>query len=217
MDTVMDITENLIAKVCEKVNGSMKITYQGKEFDLTPPWDRITMVDAVKKWANEDFNEIQTNEEAIAVAKKHKIENADKMNRGTIIAELFEMYCEDHLEGPVFVTGHPVEISPLSKRDSSDPRITRRFEAYINCWEVANGFSELNDPIDQRERFATQDALAAAGDEEANHTDEDFLTALEYGMPPTGGLGIGIDRVIMLLTDAASIRDVILFPTMKPL
>ena len=217
MDTVMDITENLIAKVCEKVNGSMKITYQGKEFDLTPPWDRITMVDAVKKWANEDFNEIQTNEEAIAVAKKHKIENADKMNRGTIIAELFEMYCEDHLEGPVFVTGHPVEISPLSKRDSSDPRITRRFEAYINCWEVANGFSELNDPIDQLNRFKDQQEQLDAGDDEAHPMDEDFVNALEVGLPPTGGLGIGIDRVIMLLTDAASIRDVILFPTMKPL
>ncbi len=217
MDTVMEITENLIANAALKATGSTKIQYQGKEFELKAPWARMSMEEAVKKWALEDFSKINTDEEAIEVAKKHGLEDAEEMNRGLVLAELFEMYCEEHLDGPIFITGHPVEISPLSKRDPKDPRITRRFEAYINCWEVANGFSELNDPIDQLERFKTQQSQLDSGDDEAHPMDMDFVNALEVGLPPTGGLGIGIDRVIMLITDSPSIRDIILFPTMKPL
>jgi lysyl-tRNA synthetase class 2 len=217
MEDMMDITENLISTVAQNVLGSMVIEYQGKTFDLTPPWERLTMQDAVKKWVGEDFDKINTDEEAREVAKKHNLENAETMTRGLVISTLFEEYCEKHLEGPLFIIGHPVEISPLSKRDPKDPRITRRFEAYINTWEIANAFSELNDPIDQYQRFKAQQEQLEKGDNEAHPMDEDFVNALEVGMPPTGGLGIGIDRVIMLLTNAASIRDIILFPTMKPL
>ena len=175
------------------------------------------MQDLVREKLGVDFDLIDTDEGARAVAREHHIEDADKLSRGKAIAELFEKYCEDDLDGPVFVTGHPVEISPLSKRDPADPRITRRFEAYVNTWEVANGFSELNDPIDQLQRFRDQQAEAKKGDDEAHPMDEDFVNALEVGMPPTGGLGVGIDRVIMLVTNSPSIRDIILFPTMKPL
>jgi lysyl-tRNA synthetase class 2 len=218
MEDMMEITENVVASAAMKVLGTTVLEYQGKKFDVQPPWDRITMQDAVKKWVGVDFDEIQTDEEAQKVAKKYHLEDAGTMTRGLVIAELFEEYCEKHLEGPVFVIGHPVEISPLAKRDPIDPRITRRFEAYINCWEIANAFSELNDPIDQYQRFKEQQAQLDDGtDDEAHPMDEDFVNALEVGLPPTGGLGIGIDRVIMLITDAPSIRDIILFPTMKPL
>jgi lysyl-tRNA synthetase class 2 len=218
MEDMMEITENVVASAAMKVLGTTVLEYQGKKFDVQPPWDRITMQDAVKKWVGVDFDEIQTDEEAQKIAKKYHLEDADTLTRGLVIAELFEEYCEKHLEGPVFVIGHPVEISPLAKRDPIDPRITRRFEAYINCWEIANAFSELNDPIDQYQRFKEQQAQLDDGtDDEAHPMDEDFVNALEVGMPPTGGLGIGIDRVIMLITDAPSIRDIILFPTMKPL
>jgi lysyl-tRNA synthetase class 2 len=195
----------------------MVIEYQGKTFDLTPPWPRMMMQDAVKKWVGVDFDVIQTDEEAREAAVKHGIpkSEAKKMTRGTIIAELFEEHCEEHLEGPIFIVGHPVEISPLSKRDPIDPRITRRFEAFINRFEIANGFSELNDPIDQYERFKEQQGQLEAGNAEAHPMDEDYVNALEVGLPPTGGLGIGIDRVIMLITNSPSIRDIILFPTMK--
>jgi lysyl-tRNA synthetase class 2 len=216
MEDVMHITEQVVSHAAIAGAGSNTIEYQGKTFDLTPPWPRFRMQDLVREKLGVDFDRIETDEQAREAAKKHGIEGADKLTRGKIIAELFEAYCEDDLDGPVFVTGHPVEISPLSKRDPKDPRITRRFEAYINTWEVANGFSELNDPIDQLQRFRDQQAEAGMGDDEAHPMDEDLVKALEVGMPPTGGLGIGIDRVIMLITDAASIRDVILFPTMKP-
>jgi lysyl-tRNA synthetase class 2 len=216
-ETVMRLTENIVAKAALAATGSMVITYQGKTFDLTPPWERLTMQDAVKKWAGVDFDEIHTDEEAQKAAAEKGIEDAKDLTRGLAIAELFEEYCEDHLEGPIFITGHPVDISPLAKRDPNDPRITRRFEAYINTWEVANGFSELNDPIDQYQRFKEQQAQLEAGDAEAHPMDEDFVNALEVGLPPTGGLGVGIDRVVMLILDAPTIRDVILFPTMKPL
>lgn len=217
MEDMMDITENVVATAAQKVLGTMVIEYQGKTFDLRPPWTRMCMADAVKKWVGEDFSLIETDEEAREVAKKHDLEGWKTMSRGLVLAELFEEYCERHLDGPIFITGHPVEISPLSKRDPKDPRITRRFEAYINTWEIANAFSELNDPIDQYNRFKDQQAQLEKGDDEAHPMDEDFVDALEIGLPPTGGLGIGIDRVIMLLTDSASIRDIILFPTMKPL
>ena len=219
MEDMIDITENVVSKAALAATGSMVIEYQGKKFDLTPPWQKMTMQDAVKKWVGVDFAGIQTDEEARAAGIEHGIakEDAAKMTRGLVLAELFEEHCERHLEGPIFIIGHPVEISPLSKRDPIDPRITRRFEAYINCWEIANAFSELNDPIDQYQRFKDQQLQLEAGDEEAHPMDEDFVNALEVGMPPTGGLGIGIDRVIMLITNAPSIRDIILFPTMKPL
>ena len=223
MEAVMDVTEQVVAKAALAATGSMKITYQGKEFDLTPPWRKIDMAEAVKMITGVDFSTIDTDADArsAAVEKGMDKDEISKMSRGKIIAEMFETFCEDEpgfLDGPVFVTGHPVEISPLSKRDPLDPRITRRFEAYINGWEIANAFSELNDPIDQLERFSVQQAQLDTGeDEEAHPMDEDFVNALEVGLPPTGGLGIGIDRVIMLITDAPSIRDIILFPTMKPL
>lgn len=217
MEDMMDITENMIATVAQNVLGTMQIEYQGKKFDLTPPWQRLSMQDAVKKWVGEDFDKIETDEEAREVAKKHHLEGWEKMTRGHVICELFEENCEEYLEGPVFITGHPVEVSPLAKRDPKDPRITRRFEAYINCWEIANAFSELNDPIDQYQRFKDQQEQLESGDDEAHPMDEDFVNALEVGLPPTGGLGIGVDRVIILLTNSPSIRDIILFPTMKPL
>lgn len=214
---MMDITENIVAYAAEKALGTTKINYQGQEIDLTPPWNRITMVDACRKYANVDFNEIKTDEEAIEVAKKLGIEVKPGMKKGHIISLVFEEYGEKHLIQPTFVTQHPVEISPLAKRNPEDPEFTNRFEAFVNTWEIANAFSELNDPIDQRQRFMDQLAQREAGDDEAHMLDEDFLNAIEVGLPPTGGLGIGIDRLIMLLTDSPSIRDVLLFPTMKPL
>ena len=222
METVMDITEQVVSKAAFKANGSMLIEYQGKKFDLSPPWKKIDMGQAVKEITGVDFEKIETDEEAQEAGIKAGLskDQVKGLSRGLILAELFEIFCEEapgYLDGPVFITGHPVEISPLSKRDPKDPRITRRFEAYINGWEIANAFSELNDPIDQFERFKEQQAALEEGDDEAHPMDEDFVNALEVGLPPTGGLGIGIDRVIMLITDAPSIRDIILFPTMKPL
>lgn len=223
MESVMDVTEQVVSKAALAANGSMIIEYQGKTFDLTPPWRRLDMADAIKEITGVDFAAIVTDEEAREAAIRHGMDKEDVENqtRGKILAEMFEIYCEDvpgYLDGPVFITGHPVEISPLAKRDPIDPRITRRFEAYINGWEIANAFSELNDPIDQYERFKEQQAQLDDGtDDEAHPMDEDFVNALEVGLPPTGGLGIGIDRVIMLITNAPSIRDIILFPTMKPL
>jgi lysyl-tRNA synthetase class 2 len=223
MESVMDVTEQVVSKAALAANGSMVIEYQGKTFDLTPPWRRLDMADAIKEITGVDFATIVTDEEARAAAIKQGMDKEDVENqsRGKILAEMFEIYCEDvpgYLDGPVFITGHPVEVSPLAKRDPKDPRITRRFEAYVNGWEIANAFSELNDPIDQYERFKEQQAQLDDGtDEEAHPMDEDFVNALEVGLPPTGGLGIGIDRVIMLITNAPSIRDIILFPTMKPL
>ena len=223
METTMRVTERVISNAAKASTGSMVINYQGKEFDLTPPWQVLDMTDAVKQVTGVDFHAIETDEEARAAAIGYGMDEEDVagLSRGKLIAEMFEEYCEDYpglLNGPVFVTGHPVEISPLAKRDPKDPRITRRFEAYINGWEVANAFSELNDPIDQYERFVEQQHELDCGiDDEAHPMDMDFVNALEVGLPPTGGLGIGIDRVIMLVTDAPTIRDVILFPTMKPL
>lgn len=214
---MMEITENLIAHMAEVATGSTKIVYQGKEIDFKPPWKRMSMIDCVKEYAGVDFNEINTDEEAIAIAKEKGIEIKPGMRRGEIIAEFFEEFGEDKLVQPTFITHHPVEISPLSKRNVEDPRLTDRFEAFANGWELANAFSELNDPIDQKGRFMDQLRKKELGDDEACDMDEDFLNALEVGLPPTGGLGIGIDRVIMLLTDSSSIRDVLLFPTMKPI
>ncbi|WP_312092583.1 lysine--tRNA ligase [Aminipila sp.] len=222
MDTMMEVTEQVVSKAALAATGSMVIEYQGKTFDLTPPWRRLNMADAIKEITGVDFAIIETDEQAREAAVKQGMDKDEikDMTRGKILAEMFEEYCEDvpgYLDGPVFITGHPVEISPLAKRDPEDPRITRRFEAYVNCWEIANAFSELNDPIDQYERFKEQQAQLDDGtDDEAHPMDEDFVNALEVGLPPTGGLGIGIDRVIMLITDAPSIRDIILFPTMKP-
>lgn len=214
---MMDLTENLYRYVAQEVLGTTKITYNGIEMDLGKPFERITMVDAVKKYANVDFNEIHTLEEARAAAREHHIEFEDRHLKGDILNLFFEEYVEEHLIQPTFVMDHPVEISPLTKKKPDNPDYVERFEFFMNGWEMANAYSELNDPIDQRERFAAQDALADAGDEEANHTDEDFLNALEIGMPPTGGIGFGIDRMCMLLTDSPAIRDVLLFPTMKTL
>lgn len=223
MESMMEVTEQVVSQAAVAATGSPVITYQGKTFDLTPPWRRLDMSDAVKEITGVDFRKIDTDEEARKAAIGYGMdeEEVKDMTRGKIIAEMFEEYCEEvpgYLDGPVFVTGHPVDISPLSKRDPEDPRITRRFEGYVNGWEICNAFSELNDPIDQYERFKKQQAELDAGtDDEAHPMDEDFVNALEVGLPPTGGLGIGIDRVIMLLTDSATIRDIILFPTMKPL
>lgn len=215
---IMRITENIVANMAQVATGSMVVNYQGKVIDFTPPWKRISMIDAVKEYSGIDFNNIDTDEEAVAIAKEKGIElTPATMTRGHIISLMFEEFCEEHLHEPTFVTGHPVEISPLSKRNPKDPRLTNRFEAFANTWEIANAFSELNDPIDQRERFEAQMKQKELGDDEAHEMDEDFLNAIEVGLPPTGGLGIGIDRVIMLLTDSASIRDVIPFPTMKPI
>lgn len=214
---MMDLTENLYRYVAQEVLGTTKINYNGIEMDLGKPFERITMVDAVKKYANVDFNEIHTLEDARAAAKEHHIEFEDRHKKGDILNLFFEEYVEEHLIQPTFVMDHPVEISPLTKKKPDNPDYVERFEFFMNGWEMANAYSELNDPIDQRERFADQDALADAGDEEANHTDEDFLNALEIGMPPTGGIGFGIDRMCMLLTDSPAIRDVLLFPTMKSL
>ena len=229
MEKVMEVTEQVVSQAALAATGSMVITYQGKTFDLTPPWRRLDMTDAVKEITGVDFHKMNDDEECRAAVLAYIKENPSALTekevkeytRGKLIAEMFEEYCEDvpgYLDGPVFVCGHPVEISPLAKRDSKDPRITRRFEAYVNGWEIANAFSELNDPIDQFERFTAQQAQLDSGeDDEAHPMDMDFVNALEVGLPPTGGLGIGIDRVIMLITDAPSIRDIILFPTMKPI
>ena len=214
---MMDLTENLYRHVANEVLGTTKIVYNGIEMDLGKPFERITMVDAVKKYANVDFNEIKTVEEAREIADKHHIEYEDHHKKGDILNLFFEEYVEEHLLQPTFVTDHPVEISPLTKKKPGNPDYVERFEFFMNGWEMANAYSELNDPIDQRERFKAQEVLLALGDEEANTTDEDFMNALEIGMPPTGGIGFGIDRMCMLLTDSAAIRDVLLFPTMKPL
>lgn len=212
---MMDLTENLYRTVAKKVLGSEKFVYNGIEMDLSKPFERITMVDAVKKYSGVDFSAVKTDEEAKALAKEKGIEFEDRHKKGDILNLFFEEYVEEHLVQPTFVMDHPVEISPLTKRKPENPDYVERFEFFMNGWELANAYSELNDPIDQRARFKAQDELFAAGDEEANHTDEDFLTALEYGMPPTGGIGFGIDRMTMLLTDSQAIRDVLLFPTMK--
>lgn len=214
---MMDLTENLYRHVAQEVLGTTKITYNGVEMDLGKPFERITMVDAVKKYSGVDFNEIKTDDEAKALAKEKGIEFEDRHKKGDILNLFFEEYAEEHMIQPTFVMDHPVEISPLTKKKPQNPDYVERFEFFMNGWEMANAYSELNDPIDQRERFKAQEALLAQGDEEANTTDEDFLNALEIGMPPTGGIGFGIDRMCMLLTDSAAIRDVLLFPTMKSL
>ena len=214
---MMDLTENLYRFVAQEVLGTTKIVYNGIEMDLGKPFERITMVDAVKKYSGVDFNEIHTLEEARAVAKEKNIAFEERHKKGDILNLFFEEFVEEHLLQPTFVMDHPVEISPLTKKKPENPDYVERFEFFMNGWEMANAYSELNDPIDQRERFKAQEELFAAGDEEANHTDEDFLNALEIGMPPTGGIGFGIDRMCMLLTDSAAIRDVLLFPTMKSL
>ncbi len=214
---MMDLTENMYRYVAMEVLGTTKITYNGIEMDLGKPFERITMVDAVKKYAGVDFKEIKTLEEARAIAKEKHVEYEERHTKGDILNLFFEEFVEEHLIQPTFLMDHPVEISPLTKRKPEDPDYVERFEFFMNGWEMANAYSEMNDPIDQRERFAAQEAQFAAGDEEANHTDEDFLNALEIGMPPTGGIGFGIDRMCMLFTDSAAIRDVLLFPTMKSL
>ena len=214
---MMDIAEEIISTVAKNVLGTTKITYQGTEIDLTPKWKRITMIDSIKEVTGIDFNNIETDEEAKAVAKELGLEYEEKMTRGQIINLVFEEKVEETLIQPTFVYDYPVEVSPLTKRKVSDKRLTERFELFIGGREYGNAYSELNDPIDQYERFIKQVEAREAGDEEANMMDEDFVTALEYGMPPTGGLGLGVDRLIMLLTDSASIRDVLLFPTMKPI
>lgn len=214
---MMDLTENLYRHVAKEVLGTTVIVYNGIEMDLGKPFERITMVDAVKKYSGVDFNEIKTLDEARAAAAEHDVEIEERHKKGDILNRFFEDFVEEHLVQPTFVMDHPIEISPLTKKKPEDPEYVERFEFFMNGWEMANAYSELNDPIDQRERFAAQEELFAMGDEEANHTDEDFLNALEIGMPPTGGIGFGIDRMVMLLTDSAAIRDVLLFPTMKPL
>ena len=214
---MMDLTENLYRHVAQEVLGTTKIVYNGIEMDLGKPFERITMVDAVKKYAGVDFNEIHTLKEARAVAKEHHVEYEERHKKGDILNLFFEEFVEEHLLQPTFVMDHPIEISPLTKKKPENPEYVERFEFFMNGWEMANAYSELNDPIDQRERFKAQEELLAQGDEEANTTDEDFMNALEIGMPPTGGIGFGIDRMVMLLTDSAAIRDVLLFPTMKSL
>ena len=214
---MMELTESMFRYLAEKVCGSTKISYNGIEIDLGKPFARLTMNDAIKKYAGIDFDEVVDDEAAKKLADEHHIEYEDRHKKGDIINLFFEEYCEKELIQPTFIMDHPIEISPLTKKKPSDPNKVERFELFINTWEMCNAYSELNDPIDQRERFKAQDALADAGDEEANHTDEDFLNALEIGMPPTGGIGYGIDRLVMLLTDSQAIRDVLLFPTMKSL
>lgn len=214
---MMDLTENLYRYVAQEVLGSMKIVYNGVEMDLEKPFERITMVDAVKKYAGVDFTNVKTDDEARALADEHHLEYEDRHKKGDILNLFFEEYVEEHLIQPIFVMDHPIEISPLTKKKPDNPDYVERFEFFMNGWEMANAYSELNDPIDQRERFRAQEELLAQGDEEANTTDEDFMNALEIGMPPTGGIGFGIDRMCMLLTDSAAIRDVLAFPTMKTL
>ena len=214
---MMELTESMFRYLAEKVCGSTKISYNGIEIDFGKPFERLTMNDAIKKYAGIDFDAVETDEEAKQLAKEHHIEFENRHTKGDIINLFFEEYCEKELIQPTFIMDHPLSISPLTKKKPSDPNKVERFELFINTWEMCNAYSELNDPIDQRERFAAQDANAAAGDDEAEHTDEDFLNALEIGMPPTGGIGYGIDRLVMLLTDSPAIRDVLLFPTMKSL
>ena len=214
---MMDLTENLYRYVAQKVLGTTQIVYKGIEMDLGKPFERLTMVDAVKKYANVDWNQVETLEQARELAKEHNIVFEERHKKGDILNLFFEEYVEEHLLQPTFIMDHPVEISPLTKKKPENPDYVERFEFFMNGWEMANAYSELNDPIDQRQRFAAQEEAFAAGDEEANHTDEDFLNALEIGMPPTGGIGFGIDRMCMLLTGAEAIRDVLLFPTMKSL
>ncbi len=214
---MMDLTENLYRHVAQEVLGTTKIVYNGVEMDLGKPFERITMVDAVKKYAGVDWNTVETLEQARALAKEHNVEFEERHKKGDILSLFFEEFAEEHLIQPAFVTDHPIEISPLTKKKPENPDYVERFEFFMNGWEMANAYSELNDPIDQRARFKAQEELLAQGDEEANTTDEDFLNALEIGMPPTGGIGFGIDRMCMLLTDSAAIRDVLLFPTMKTL
>ena len=214
---MMDLTENLYRHVAQEVLGTTKIVYNGVEMDLGKPFERITMVDAVKKYAGVDWNEVKTLEEARRLADEHHVEYEEHHKKGDILSLFFEEFAEEHLIQPTFVMDHPIEISPLTKKKPENPEYTERFEFFMNGWEMANAYSELNDPIDQRERFKAQEELLAQGDEEANTTDEDFLNALEIGMPPTGGIGFGIDRMCMLLTNSAAIRDVLLFPTMKSL
>ena len=214
---MMDLTENLYRHVAQEVLGTTTITYNGVEMDLGKPFERITMVDAVKKYVGVDWNEVKTTEDAKKLADEHHVEYEERHKKGDILSLFFEEFAEEHLIQPTFVIDHPIEISPLTKKKPENPEYVERFEFFMNGWEMANAYSELNDPIDQRERFKAQEELLAQGDEEANTTDEDFLNALEIGMPPTGGIGFGIDRMCMLLTDSAAIRDVLLFPTMKSL
>ena len=214
---MMDLTENLYRYVAQEVLGTMKIVYNGVEMDLEKPFERITMVDAVKKYSGVDFSNVKTDAEAKALADEHHLEYEDRHKKGDILNLFFEEYVEEHLVQPIFVMDHPIEISPLTKKKPDNPDYVERFEFFMNGWEMANAYSELNDPIDQRERFRAQEELLAQGDEEANTTDEDFMNAREIGMPPTGGIGFGIDRMCMLLTDSAAIRDVLAFPTMKTL
>lgn len=214
---MMDLTENLYRHVAQEVLGTTTIVYNGVKMDLGRPFERITMVDAVKKYADVDWNEVETLEQARELADKYHVEYEERHKKGDILSLFFEAFAEEHLIQPTFVTDHPIEISPLTKKKPDNPDYVERFEFFMNGWEMANAYSELNDPIDQRERFKAQEELLAQGDEEANTTDEDFLNALEIGMPPTGGIGFGIDRMCMLLTDSAAIRDVLLFPTMKTL
>lgn len=214
---MMELTESMFRYLAEKVCGTTKITYNGIEIDLGKPFERLTMNDAIKKYTGIDFDTVSSDEEAKALAKEKGIEYEERHTKGDIINLFFEEFCEENLIQPTFIMDHPLAISPLTKKKPSDPEKVERFELFINTWEMCNAYSELNDPIDQRERFAQQDANAAAGDDEAEHTDEDFLNALEIGMPPTGGIGYGIDRLVMLLTDSQAIRDVLLFPTMKSL
>ena len=214
---MMDLAEDLYRSVAQEVLGTTRITYNGVEIDLGKPFERITMIDAVKKYAGVDFAQVETTEEARKLADEHHVEYEPRHQKGDILSLFFENFCEEHMIQPTFVMDHPIEISPLTKKKPGCPGYVERFELFMNGWEMANAYSELNDPIDQRERFKAQEALLAQGDEEANTTDEDFLNALEIGMPPTGGIGYGIDRLCMLMTDSAAIRDVLLFPTMKPL
>ena len=214
---MMELTESMFKYLAEKVCGTSKIMYNGMEIDFGKPFERITMIDCIKKYAGIDFDTVATDEEAKALAKEHHVEFEERHTKGDIVNLFFEEFCEKNLIQPTFVMDHPLAISPLTKKKPSDPSKVERFELFINTWEMCNAYSELNDPIDQRERFAAQDAAFEAGDEEANHTDEDFLNALSIGMPPTGGIGYGIDRLVMLLTDSQAIRDVLLFPTMKSL
>ena len=214
---MMELTESMFRYLAQEVCGTTKINYQGTEIDLGKPFRRLTMTDAIKEYAGVDFDQVATDEEAKALAKERHIEYEERHTKGDIVNLFFEEYCEKELVQPTFIMDHPIAISPLTKKKPDDPTKVERFELFINTWEMCNAYSELNDPIDQRERFKAQDALADAGDEEANHTDEDFLNALEIGMPPTGGIGYGIDRLVMLLTDSPSIREVLLFPTLKSL
>ena len=214
---MMELTESMFRYLAEKVCGSSKISYNGIEIDFGKPFERLTMVDAIKKYTGVDFDQVADDAEAKKIADEHHVEYEERHKKGDIVNLFFEEFCEENLIQPTFIMDHPIEISPLTKKKPSDPTKVERFELFINTWEMCNAYSELNDPIDQRERFAAQDANAAAGDDEAEHTDEDFLNALEIGMPPTGGIGYGIDRLVMLLTDSQAIRDVLLFPTMKSL